>query len=77
MDSQLTRRSLLRAVGDRGDAASRQRNWRPVAGAALDGLVDAYALTHEGTTDHHALNIWLAGKRGAPSERQSVGEGMR
>lgn len=47
--------------------------WLESLAAALGGPVERYALTHEGATDHRALDAWLAGTLGAPTERQLEG----
>ena len=38
--------------------------WLQPLADALGGPVEQYALTHEGKTDHDALDAWLAGRLG-------------
>ena len=50
------------AVGDPGSVGGPE--WLEPLAAALGGPVERYALTHEGKTDHDALDAWLAGRLG-------------
>ena len=53
----------LLAVGDPGSVGGPE--WLQPLTDALGGVVEQYTLTHEGKTDHDALDAWLAGQLGA------------
>jgi len=58
----------LLPVGDPGSVGGPE--WVQPLAEALGGLVEQYALTHEGKTDHDALDAWLAGRLGVPTSAE-------
>lgn len=56
------RAATLLPTGDSGSLAGDP--WLEPLAAALGGLVERYALSHEGAIDHAATDAWLAGRLG-------------
>jgi cephalosporin-C deacetylase len=56
----------LLVEGDAGAIGGRE--WLAPLAGALGGAVEGYPLTHEGGTDHDAIDEWLAGRLGVEAK---------